>query len=458
MLGSLHIERGAYVMEKAGYLSNFSYIFIPFSIKQEKDFIKFNNDLSANCMWMPVNDEIRYLHKYVSDRLVNEYKGNKNLFHYRLSESVSDFTDIYLNNRCYQTAPKKFNDITTTFDFTISDVQLFSFNTSICIMAFQLQFENNDPLYIAAAQYYLRKIDVEHIRVKTDNGDFVSHSFIELSKSILGNLTDIYSLDFFFYASTKNERANFFTYIDLPKKENYNEELFHLKWCYNDHFTYDSNCLEKDSVNYVANSNTIWGISPSAAVCIINRCDKNRQFIENTFQHNVQNHYLFTYILLLHQKYMLYLFLTKISIDIDDDLNLLENYKRRLYEFNTKYLFSRISEVPQYQRFYEKVMESFSIKEMFADVQEPLSRLAEIQRQVNEEQRQKRDHNINTALTALSLLTIFSAITDALGITANLGWLIPPLWSKIIQLTIGSIVIILSVAILFRLFSLKNKR
>ena len=172
---------------------------------------------------------------------------------------------------------------------------------------------------------------------------------------------------------------------------------------------------------------------------------------------NFQNQYLFTYVFLLHQKYMLYLFLTKISVDIDDDLILLEDYKRRLYEFDTKYIFAQISEVPQYQRFYEKVMKVFKIKEMFEDVQDPLSHLVEIQRLNNEARQQKHDHNINTALVVLSLLTIVSAVTDASGITSNLDWLLSPVLSKIIQIFTMVIVIITSILMIIRLLSIKNK-
>ncbi len=446
-------------MSKTDYLSNFSYIFIPFCIEQEKHFTRFNNELAESRKWIPVHDEIRYLHRYVADRLINEYNGNTNLFHYRLSTDFADSTDLHLNDRFYKTSPKRFNsEEDVTFNFRITDVQLFSFNTTICMLAYKLEFENNDPFHIAAAQYYLRKISTEHISVTENDGTENSRSFIDLSKELLGDLIAKYTIDFFFYAASKNERANFFTYIDLPVKENYAKELFYLKWCYNDKFIYEDDTCENDCVNYAANSNTTWGISPSAAACIVNRTEKTADFVENTFQKNFQNQYLFTYIFLLHQKYMLYLFLTKISIDIDDDLNLLEDYKRRLYEFNTKYIFTNISEVPQYQRFYEKVMKAFSIKDMFLDVQEPLSRLAEIQRLYNEERQQKYDHSINAALIVLSLLTIVSAVADASGITSNLDWLFSPLVSKVIQISMVILVLSISILMIIRLFSLKNKR
>lgn len=445
-------------MEQSNYLSNFSYIFIPFCIENEKMFHPFNENLEKDGKWIHSEGKISYLHRYVSDRLISENKSKANLFRYYLDPSSANNMELCLDKYCYGTHPKKFNEEdSVTFDFKIIDVQLFSFNTSICMLVYKLNFVNNDPLHIAAAQYYLRKINTEPVILKKENEVEVSKSFIDISKGLLGDLVEKYNLNFFFYSLTDTERANFFTYLDLPKADNYDEELFYLKWCYNGAFVYKDESVENDCINYVADTDKVWGISPSAAVCIINRNEKNKNFIENVFQKNFQNQYLFTYVFLLHQKYMLYLFLTKISIDIDDDLNLLEDYKRRLYEFDTKYIFAQISEVPQYQRFYEKVMKCFKIKEMFDDVQDPLSHLVEIQRLNNEARQQRHDHSINTALVVLSLLTIVSAITDASGITSNLGWLLPPIVAKVIQLSTIILVIVISVLMIIRLLSIKNK-
>jgi len=164
-----------------------------------------------------------------------------------------------------------------------------------------------------------------------------------------------------------------------------------------------------------------------------------------------------TYILLLHQKYMMYLFLTKMSIGINGNLKELQKYKQRLYEFENYYMFSNITEVPQYQRFYDKVKSAFSLDQMFGDVREPLGQLSEIEQQSAEKKQREYDYRINTALTTLSLLTVVSALTDASGVTSNLSWLIPSPISKIIQIVAVIAVLILTIVMFCRLLSLKNK-
>ena len=445
-------------MSEHRYLENFSYIFIPFILQKETDFVEFNRALAKKAMWSVVEDDVRYLHRYVADCLVSRTKPIGNLYHYRLNPQSIGGIPLWINDRCYRTTPKKYKGETGVgFDFQISDVELFSFNTSVCILAYKLQFQRTDPLYIAAAQYYLRKIDVEPICVTMEDGTEYRQTFIDLSQKLVGDLMHTYPLDFFFYAAPKNERANFLTYIDVPEKKNYDKELFYLRWCYHDEFPFDEEENAGDCVNYAANANTHWGISSSAAACLVNRTEKRKEFLEKVFQKNFMQQYLLTYVLLLHQKNMLYLLLTKISVEAEEDMDKLENYKRRLHAFDSKYVFIKITEVPQYQRFYEKVMHAFSIREMFSDVEQPLSQLTEIQRLQHEEREQAHDRRTNTILIVLSCLTIVSALTDALGITSNIDWLISTQFSHGLQLGLAAAVLIIGVGMIIRLIFLKNK-
>jgi hypothetical protein len=312
---------------------------------------------------------------------------------------------------------------------------------------------DNDPLKIASVQYYLRKISAEKIYVEDDTEKSVGESFVDISKRILGKCAQNLELDFFFYATPKNEKANFLTYIDMPEQGNYNKELFYLKWCYSDGFEYNETDSEEDSINYVANPCTTWGLSVSAAVCLVHRNESQKHFIETVFQKNFRQQYLLTYILLLHQKYVMYLFLTKLSVGLEDNVPQLKIYKERLYHFETHYMFSYISEVPQYQRFYSKVRKVFALEQLFTDVQEPLTQLAEIQKQKAENEQQV----LNTALATLSILTIVSALTDASGFTANLSWLFSAPIAKIVQSVLVIGVAIFSIAMFIRLLFIKKR-
>lgn len=438
------------------YLPNFSYLFVPVTTENNDDFSNFHKELNEQNGWKPDRIENRYLHRFVVEKISNN--DNNGNTHFVLDEKFAEQNGLYLGNKWYTLGNKKYKgEENADFSFMISNVELFTFSTAICILAFELRFKDNDPLKIAATQYYLRKISTEQIYLADDTEKAKGESFVDISARMLNAASSGIPLDFFFYAARHNEKANFLTYVDVPEKKNYDEELFYLKWCYSDGFDYVDEQAETDSENYYASKSIAWGISASAAVCLVCKSESQAEFIEKSFQKNFRKQYLMTYILLLHQKYMMYLFLTKASVGLEGDLVQLEKYKAMLYDFETHYMFSYISEVPQYQRFYNKVSKMFCLDVLFEDVQEPLVELTEIKKQKAEKEQRDYDYRLNTALTTLSLLTVVSALTDATGITANLTWFIPPYLAKILQLGALGCVVIISMVMLVRLIFLKKR-
>lgn len=439
---------------KQSYLPNFSYLFIPFAIDKLDDFPAFLQKITPQNGWLPMQQDNRYLHRYVAERISNSQQAVDCQF--RLDAKFAEAKGLCLGTKQYRTAPKSYHgEKNDGFVFDIASVELHSFHTGVCVLAFELRFADNDPLKIAAAQYCLRKISTEKIYLAGE--DAGGESFVDISKRILQDCTQNATLDFLFYATPKNEKANFLTYVDVPEQKSYDKELFYLKWCYNENFEYSDPCCEEDSINYAASPFIHWGISVSAAVCLVHRSERQKQFIETVFQTNFRQQYLRTYILLLHQKYMMYLFLTKLSVDLDGNLQQLKAYKERLYRFETHYMFTYISEVPQYQRFYKKVREVFALEQLFKEVQEPLVQLAEIQKQEAESEQQAQERRINAALTTVSLLTIFSAWTDASGLVTYFDWLIPETISRVAQSALTVVVIALSIGLVIRLFCVKKR-
>ena len=65
---------------------------------------------------------------------------------------------------------------------------------------------------------------------------------------------------------------------------------------------------------YQSSHDMIWGVSQEAAVCITCPEMGRGTFIRTTFYRNFNYQYLYMYILLLHQKYVLYMFLTEIGV------------------------------------------------------------------------------------------------------------------------------------------------
>ena len=60
--------------------------------------------------------------------------------------------------------------------------------------------------------------------------------------------------------------------------------------------------------------------------------------------------------------------LTWIGIGANNDLSRLEKYRDQLCEFEMNFVFSCVTEVPQYQLLYDKMVEAFALKKMYEDV------------------------------------------------------------------------------------------
>ena len=325
----------------------------------------------------------------------------------------------------------------------MKSIQLFCFRTRVGIIAFKIHFESNDPLFISSALYNLKKVSREKIH---PYGSKESTTFLSMAKEVMHTLKSEQDFQFFFYANPSTERANILAHIEVEPKDDYKFELFYLRRCYSDGFLYSENKELDEREIYTPSQDIVWGISPEAAVCLTCPERGRADFIHGTFFNNFNTQYLFMYVLLLHQKYVLYMFMVQIGIGTYNSIELLEGYRQELYEFETDFVFSCITVVPQYQTLYERMMEAFSLKDMFEDVREPLSSLSEVRRADAEKKQKERDDNVNRSLFLLSLLTFFSALVDSFDFADSfLSWFLGPSLVRIVQIVcIVSIVMLLA--------------
>lgn len=392
---------------------NFSYVFIPFSLKSRECFNGFVRDIEGSGCWKTVREKLTYMFRFVADKLTCTDPEDRRVVHFILDEKDPGARAMELANRRFTTVPLAYRGERTAFPFLIRDVQLFAFSTGVCILAVRICFDSSDPFYVAAAQYYLKKVSG---RIVLTEDPEEKTSILELSKRTMAGLMEKYGMDFFFYANEDTERANFLTFLEVPPQDSYARELFFLKWAYHDQFHY---CEEADAAameNYMASDDVQWGITSSAAVCLTCPERGRGDFLRGIFVKNFKEQYLFIYAFLLHQKYVMYMFLTRIGVGMKNDRAVLERYKKELYEFETDFIFSHVTEVPQYQRLYERIERAFGLKAMFNDVHEPIRSLAEMRDRAAEEEQNEYDNRMNQALNTLSWLTVVSALLDIVGV------------------------------------------
>ena len=391
------------------YCNNASYIFLPFSFRSDNDFASLNRQLGENRNYQLIRDKIKYMYRYVAEKFNSDNAEACQCFHYKLrpeeraSFHLGDPADLY------QSRPIMYLGKSDCFRFRVNDAHLFLFNTSVGIVSFQLLFDKNDPFYIANALFYLKNVSKERFLSADGKTQF---TFLSVAKEMVGAVPELTDSAFFYYANQDRERANVFSYVEIAPQEDYDKEMYYLRHCYSDGFQYTDEKPDSDEV-YSLSGDTVWGVSSEAAVCIAHPKPGNEYFIRRVFYKNFNEQSFFLYTLLLHQRYVLYRFLTKIGVGAYNSLETLETYRAELYEFETNFVFSCVTEVPQYQCLYDRVAKAFSLRQLYDDVHEPLVSLREIRRETSEKEQKKRDDRLNVAVLLLSVLSIFSALVDS---------------------------------------------
>ncbi|MBO4839382.1 MAG: hypothetical protein J5493_08460 [Lachnospiraceae bacterium] len=395
------------------YQSNTEYVFIPFSYNDERVFLPLVRKVEDSGLWDPVQDKFAYLLKYVANKMDSNNRENCQCFHFILKDSsrercgLGGAEDWFLTERKHSFGGNK-----ERIRFQIMGTQLFCFSSTVGILAFQLRMERDDPFWISHALYHLKKVSRAYVFQESLGGE-ARTTLTEMAGRILKEYETASPVELFYFADPIQARANVLTFLEVHSQEDYRKELFYLRHCYGERFPYfeDRKAEEKEIANYT--TNVTWGVTSEALVALA--CPDNGQedFVRKRFYNNFNTEYLFMYVLLLHQKFVLYLFLTRIDMKTCDNLESLEKYRRELYAFETNFVFSRVTEVPQYRDLYDKVVEAFALDKMYQDVREPLVSLRELRREAVEKERDKREDKVNKALLLLSILSVFSALTDS---------------------------------------------
>ena len=378
-------------------INNISYIFIPFRYKEKTNTKSILTALELDRQWRRVDDKIKYMLKYVADKIENKESGKSRCAHFVLTDEAMELYGFAGEKNTFYTEKHLLNGIEAAYAFEITGVQIYYFSTSVSLLIFQLHFKSTsgvsgslpsqELLRISSAQYYLKKVSHEYIHQCGEKG-IKRTTLLGLAQMLIEPLGLDGRLDFFFYANQGTERANLLTYLEADFSDGFQRELFYLRRCYREDYLYHPDEKQDEREIYTASENIVWGFSPEAAVCIACPEKGGEEFLHTRFVNNFKNQYLFMYVLLLHQKYVLYLFQTMIDAELYEDFEVLEEYRKKLYKFETDFVYSRVTEVQHYQNLYDRMSDAFALRDMYEDVREPLLALSEVRRVLDGELRE----------------------------------------------------------------------
>lgn len=376
---------------------NITYFFIPFRLKKTATIHETVCAFRSSAVWEETDLSLRYMYRYITNKLSGSNDESRCYFHFSCKE---EFVKKELSFTPYFGQADK-------LEFSTVSMETFLFGTSVGICAIGVEYPFNDALRIARANFFLK---LESCLL--DHGD-KKIKFVDLLLESLPNLSSL--IEPFFYFNEK-KRMNTMTLVQHREEtySDYQKELFYLRNSYRESYPYQK--MEDDPQIFSLNPDVRWGISLEGIACVVNPLGGDERFYQEWFPNNFRTEYLFMYVWLLHQKYALYSFL--LNVETEMDLTTLEEYKKKLYEFQTTYVYSCITEVPQYQYLYDKIYEVLGLQAMYQDVEEPLIRLSEMKKKNQEKATEKR-------LNILSALCIFSALLDGSDLFYNLisDWL-----------------------------------
>ena len=131
---------------------NTSYFFIPFRFDSQSEFRDLIAALNEDENWICVHDEIRYMLKYVADKIDSKNPDNCQCFHFQLTDQARQQFGIASKELWYSTKEHTYQNLLVSYRFHLERIQLYCFSTTVCIMAFQVIFEENMPLWISSAR------------------------------------------------------------------------------------------------------------------------------------------------------------------------------------------------------------------------------------------------------------------------------------------------------------------
>lgn len=409
---------------------------IPFSY--EEKYTEICKKISADWELRKPSDSEQDIYEYVADSLYSTEKA--------ISESENDIGSLWI--------PKKQSNIRfphLIYDDNASDIQykiysheigLSIFRNGMGFVWYDISLRNMDTSFVTDTDVIInfqnkfkelnRKSNLNRVKLEDSNEDFILGEWIENTL-----LADISNKRFYpgrkhcinnEYQNKIPDKALLYTYyivledIDLPKLARLN---YRISSGYDIKYKLSETVIDNSFIPF---DNVVWKVSQEGCGCCV-ATDEKDSFFTRLFVDKVRNDYFTLYLLLLYQSYSLLMYAEKIELKMSANPEFYLNNKddtkiqKLLAEMNTftmKSTHASVSHIQHQNDFYEYGMTRLRIREDAESVVAGAESLGEMQKLVEEKEREKNESVVNTALALLSVWAFFSAISDGI---ASVNWL-----------------------------------
>ena len=349
---------------------------------------------------------------------------------YSLQKNVLSYTK-QLENRTYgcyvyDVAEKENKSQNDMLSFSIDRVNLFCFDTgngfAVIKIIFDSGYSKKDLMDLCSL---LRCSDRKNTNAKifpdknTDNAT----SVIELAMSFASEIAGENCVAYQHLSENALQRVDIFSAVLLDEnKDGYDEVVSHDTFCYMLSNAYDTRSinLPVSDDNFVRPHDYIrWAVSKrciSVVANLTNEFNTDRHLKGRWFE-SVENNYLSAYIVVLHQKYATYNYLYKLAEDIDGSNERIN--RKTLIDFNSKYVFSVVSDEYFIQNIFCRLKKEQNVNEIYKDLEDELQRLFEYSEVSKEENSAVRNNKFTVLSLIISVLCSVSIIFDTVEILSK---------------------------------------
>lgn len=409
---------------------------IPFSY--EGNYTEICGRISADWELRKPSDSEQDIYEYVADSLYSTEKA--------ISESENDIGSLWI--------PKKQSNIRfphliyvdnasdTQYKIYSHEIGLSIFRNGMGFVWYDISLRNMDTSFVTDTDVIInfqnkfkelnRKSNLNRVKLENSNEDFILGEWIENTL-----LADISNKRFYpgrkhcinnEYQNKIPDKALLYTYyivledIDLPKLARLN---YRISSGYDIKYKLSETVIDNSFIPF---DNVVWKVSQEGCGCCV-ATDEKDSFFTRLFVDKVRNDYFTLYLLLLYQSYSLLMYAEKIELKMSANPEFYLNNKddtkiqKLLAEMNTftmKSTHASVSHIQHQNDFYEYGMIRLRIREDAESVVAGAESLGEMQKLVEEKEREKNESVVNTALALLSVWAFFSAISDGI---ASVNWL-----------------------------------
>ena len=224
------------------------------------------------------------------------------------------------------------------------------------------------------------------------------------------------------------DKAILYNYLAVPASENdvpdHDPELSFWAFCFAN--GYSDLYLTNDDLEesfYRPFRNEVWNVTNEGCSCCVKYTNMSNGFFTGSFPQRIRGDYFLTYILLLHQHYSLLNYATWVQKNMSADGKTYrdspEKSKRKLEKmlldmntFLSKNIYASVSHITTQNEFYLYGLSRLHIRENISSINLGTDAIVEMLNVQENAREADADRKANLLFGSLSILVVFSALTD----------------------------------------------